>query len=237
MLNKTIITLTVFLWSAQFIVAAPGAKIVSIKGEVKIRRGLEEKWRPAAQGMSLEIIDSIVALEGEVVLEIEPGLTFQLGSHAMVDISDLRRITKKDLFLYLMSEKVRKIPPNSEKTRLRIANVSVVHGESKASTQETDSDQLNQKWRQEFNGAKAMFFQKYYPNTILKLHKMSKNYSSRIDFGELHFYLGKAFERLDEQGQALDAYQTALQQSNNCELSHIVTLRNEAQSAIEKLKK
>ena len=78
-----------------------------------------------------EEIDTILALEGRVELEIHDGLYFELGSNSMLDVGDLRTISKREMFLVLMSEKVNRLQPRSEKTQLKVGNVSVVHGESK----------------------------------------------------------------------------------------------------------
>jgi hypothetical protein len=223
------------LFGSQLVFAAHEAKIVKIKGEVKVRRGLEETWQVASRGMDLNIIDSILILEGEVELEIQDGLSFRLSSNSMLDIADLRKITRKQMFLFLMTEKVDKIPPRAEKTKLKIGNVSVVHGESKAKTSTSKMNDVEQKWQQELNGAKALFRQDYYPNSIVKLHKIHKKYSSTNDFGEIHFYLGKAFEEMDESGQAVDAYQIAMEKSKDCELAKIKQLRSEAEKAVKQL--
>lgn len=235
MLKKLSIALTMCcLLGCQLVFAAHEAKIVKIKGNVKVRRGLEETWQTASRGMNLDIIDSILILEGEAKLEIHDGLTFKLGSNSMLDIADLRKITRKEMFLYLMAEKVDKIPQRNEKTKLKIGNVSVVHG-AKATTSTSENINLSKKWQQELNGAKALFDQDYYPNTIVKLHKIRKKYPETKDFGEIHFYLGKAFEQLDESGQAIDAYQIALEKSKDCEISAIKQLRNEAEKALKQL--
>ena len=224
-----------FLAAGQTAFAESGAKILKISGDVKVRRGLDETWQPAARGMGLEVIDSIIALEGEITLEIENGFTFTLGNNSMIDISDLRKITRREMFLILMSEKVEKIPQRGEKTKLRIGNVSVVHGESKAKTAANPDNAYAKNWRQELNGAKAMLNHEYFPNSIVKLHKIRNKYQKMKDFGELHFYLGEAFDRLDETGQAVDAYRIAITQSKNCDIGYLKKLRAEARKTIREL--
>jgi len=220
--------------------AIAGAKIISLSGEVKVRRGMEETWHPAAVGMLLDDIDTILTgSNGSIQIETPDGIRFKLGSNAALDISDLRKISEKELFLYLMSKKLQKIEPPDEKTKLRIGNVSVVHGESKA---KSDSSLLNISkqsfWSQEKNGAIALYDQKFYPNSIIKFHRILDKYSAIENCGEAHFYLGKAFEAIDNPGQAIDAYQHFITQhqekSGNSEITNEQI--REAQNAIEKLK-
>lgn len=215
--------------------AVPAVKIVSLSGEVKVRRGVEEGWHLAAPGMRLEEIDTILTGEASaVVLETSDGTTFRLGSYAILDIADLRKITEREMFLYLMANKVNQIPTRQEKTRLRIGNVSVIHGTSKAESPRRTVEDESQIWVQESNGAKALYDQHYYPNAVVKLHKILAKYPNLEDCGEIHFYLGKAFEALSKPGQARDAYKTVLDRLCDDDVSK--QRAGEARQAIERLK-
>jgi len=216
--------------------AASSVKIISISGEVKVRRGVEESWQRAAAGMSLEEIDTILTGEASTVtLETQEGETFRLGSYAILDIADLRKITEREMFLYLMSQKVNQIPARPEKAKLRVGNVSAIHGESKAGAARNRSERdESQNWKQETNGARALYEQRYYPNAIVKLHKVLVKYPNREDCGEIHFYLGKSFEALKEPGQAAEAYKAALERLCDHDLSQ--RHAQEARQALERLK-
>ncbi|MGH7451121.1 MAG: hypothetical protein ACRENG_07245 [bacterium] len=232
MLKRVQLLFFIFISTAS---AAPAVKIVSLSGEVKVRRGVEEAWHWTAAGMMLEDIDTILTGEASaVVLETSDGATFRLGSYTILDIADLRKITEREMFLYLMSNKVNQIPARQEKTRLRIGNVSVIHGTSKAESSRRAAEDESQSWIQETNGAKALYDQHYYPNAIVKLHKILAKYPNFEDCGELHFYLGKAFEAMNKPGQAGDAYKVALERLCDNDLSKQRT--DEARRAIERLK-
>ncbi len=214
--------------------AAPAVKIISLSGEVKVRRGVEETWHLAAAGMMLEEIDTILTGEASaVVLETPDGATFRLSNYAILDIADLRKITEREMFLYLMSNKVNQIPARQEKTRLRIGNVSVIHGGKAEPTHRATEDE-SQIWIQESNGAKALYDQHYYPNAVVKLHKILAKYPGLEDCGEIHFYLGKAFEALSKPGQAGDAYKIVL--ARLCDDDTSKQRADEAREAIERLK-
>ena len=216
------------------------ARIIRLSGEVRIRRGVEETWQVASTGILLEDIDTIqTGTTGTVVLETKQGNRFTLGSDAILDISDLRKITEKELFLYLMSKKVQNIEPRDSKTPLRIGNVSVVHGESKAKPKQTETgnSDLNL-WIKEKNGANALYDQEYFPNSIIKYHKILDKYRAIHDCGEIYFYLGKSFEALNKTGQAFDSYKLAIQhnQGQNCQDSKTQKWLTEAQKSLERLK-
>jgi len=233
---KLLIGMVYLFGSVQMVSAVPKVKIIHVSGEVKIRRGVEESWHPAAIGTLLEDIDSILTGEGaEVILEVKDGKTFRLEGNAILDIADLRKITDQELFLFLMSERIQKIGPREEKTRLRIGNINVVHGELK--TDSVDSIGVfaeYEGWKLEKNGAKALYIQGYFANAIVKLTKVLVRITNIIDCGEIHFYLGKAFEALNKTGQAMDAYQVVLKRGEEaaCEEKWV----HEAKEAIQRLK-
>ena len=229
-----------------FVSAVPSAssaqaKILQLSGEVKIRRGVEENWHPASAGMLLEEIDTILTLENaEVVLELGDGATFRLGSNAILDLVDLRKITERELFLYLTAQKIDKLGPTPEKPRLRIANISAVHGESKADTLIASSSAASlRRWQQETNGARALHAQQYFSNAIIKLVKILARYPEVEDCGEVRFYVAKSFEALGQPGQALESYRVALQEIERAGCSDTEASRRSqaAKAAVENLKK
>lgn len=220
--------------------AFAGAKVMKISGNVKVRRGLEEAWQNAAVGMLLEDIDTILTgANAEVVLETADMTEFRLGESSFLDISDLRKITKQEMFMYLMSKKVQKIEPGEGKTKLRIGNVSVVHGESKVTTESAPASSSDPNfWIKEKNGAIALQEQKFYPNAIIKIHKILDKYDSIQDCGELQYYLGKSFEQIENTGQAIDAYQEVvrLHDEQKCVSQAAKQWLEDAQKAIDRLK-
>lgn len=241
-MNKKIVMLLaltmLYVISAQ---AGIRAKISAINGEVKIRRGVEETWLPAKKEMILEEIDTILTgKDAEVTIDIDGVGIFVLGSQAVIDIGDLRSISEKEMFLYLMSNKIKKMEPASDRTKLRIGNVSVIHGEKKAEhSTEADADMLTARWILEFNGAASLYEQKYYINTIVKLIKIMTNNPDIQDCGKIHFYLGKSFEAINQKGQAIDAYEYVIYRAKeqNCLEADIENRVSEAQTAIERLAK
>ena len=107
------------------------------------------------------------------------GQIFKLISNAQIDINDLRKISEKEMMLFLMAKKINRIKPRSQRTPLRVGNVSVVHGEKKRTTTELMiKDDTEDDWiLKETNGAKALFDHKYYTNTVVKLNKILTKYS------------------------------------------------------------
>jgi len=201
----------------QFVNAEITAKIIDTKGDVKVRFGLEEKWTKASAGIDLKEIDTILTGEnGEIILQFKSGKKFILGRNSILDIGDLREIQEKELFLYLMSKKVEKFEPRGERTKLRVGNISSVYGEDKSKSDSIKTDKSKKSISgKEVNGAVALFVQKYYTNTLYKLHNLLDKYKSSINLGKVNYYIAKAFEALDKKGQAMEAYQRVIDNYKN----------------------
>ncbi|MBN2010118.1 hypothetical protein JW960_12305 [candidate division KSB1 bacterium] len=220
MIHRIILTATLLLGIFSGAQAQLTATVQSIKGDVLVRRGLDENWQQAKTGIVLREIDSILSgKDGIVVLKLSSGVVFELGSRSELDISDLRNISERDMFLWMMSNKIKTLDSKSEKQPLRIGNVSVVHGESKAPHTSDVTEQSENEPEFEINGARALYNHKLYPNSIIKLHRILSTYSSVNDCGEIHYLLGKSFSALNKNGQAVDEFQAAIlkQQEQKCD--------------------
>lgn len=191
-------------------------KILEAKGNVMVRFGIEETWHKAQIGSILKNIDSILSGEnGLVTLELEDGTQFKLGPNAVLDVIDIRKIQQRELFMYLMSQKIDQLDTKEENTPVKVGNVSIVHGDSKQEKNTVKSDIVQEDWYLfEINGALALYDHQYYPNTIIKCIKIQNKYDPERDLGKIDFYIGKSFEALKDKGQAQDAYKHALDEYN-----------------------
>ena len=240
MIKKYSLALILIFSLVSFELASAGAKVIKVSGNVTVRRGVEETWQPVLKGMELEDIDTILTgADGIITLETSAGRRFELRGNAILDISDLREISEKELFVFLMENKLKKIEPRKGKTPLRIGNVSVVHGLPVSGT-DSASKEFSEPdlWNQEKNGARTLYGQEFYPNSIMKYHKILDKYDEKQDCGEIHFYLGKSLEALNQTGQAIDAYQEAINRykEEGCENANAKSRLAEAKQAIDRLK-
>jgi hypothetical protein len=203
------------LYPVSTLIAAE-IKIVSLSGDVKFRRGVEENWHVAQKDILLEEIDTIwTGEDGKVVLQLRDNRRFTLEKNSLLDIADLRDIKEKDLFLILMNQKIKKIDTSKEKMPIQIGTVSVVHGSSMDSSQVyITTDTLNQQEAVK-NGIRALFAQEFYANTIVKVKQYFNYFTLFRDCGELDYYVGRSFEILNQFGQAIDAYEVSISKNKN----------------------
>jgi hypothetical protein len=221
------------------VLAKTEVKIVELTGDVRVRYGLNEEWHKAAVGDVLKDIDTIFNGENaHSTLKLNDGSSFQLGANSVLDISDLRIILEKEMFLILMSKKVEKIEDKNTKTELRVGNVSVLHGLNAAEREPENLIEFQKAWSaREINGARALYEQNYFSNSIIKFYSILSRYDTLANQETIYLYMARGFEELDKKGQAIDAYQkliNILTTANNHsgKNTHMIEAANEA---IEKL--
>lgn len=223
--------LILILLGALIHLVHPAVQIEHLNGDVRIRRGMSETWEPARTGEELDLMDTILTGEGRVVLRRDDGSTFTLSSHCILDISELRRITRREMFLFVMSQKVQNIKASDDSSGIRISNVSAVHGEQ----QSVRVKKSTETWQLELNTANAMLNQELYPNSVVKCHKILTRYSEIHDCGTVRYTLARSFDRLGEAGQAIDHYQKAIEKGQQCDKQ--LDWIKQARSAIDRLSK
>lgn len=217
-------------------------RITDLKGDVKIRKGMEETWRPAELGKLLDEIDTILTGNdnSSAKIVLVDGANFELGSNSYLDIIDLRKISENEMMLFLMSQKVKNIEPRNQKTPLRVGNVSVVHGESKSNSGQQTEQNINFDWyKKETNGARALYANEMYTNAVIKLNKIKVKYAGIENCAEINYYLGQSFEALNQNGQAIDAYEIAINTIMELKLNDTESQQNlnGSKLALKRLKK
>lgn len=231
----------VILIIAGILHAGNSVRISNMSGEVKIRRGLDENWQMAHNGMNLEPLDTILTGEkGQVKLALPEGSFFVLGANAILDIADLRRISRRELILIITSEKIERLPQHKKRSGMHFENVNVLHGERKVEKKVAeDHNEMALAWMRNRNGGVDLLEQQFYTNAIVKFHKILKAYNEVKDCGEIYYYLGQAFEGLQSEGQALEAYTNALKMNtiDDCKNASASIRREATQNAIQKLKR
>ncbi|KAA3660818.1 MAG: hypothetical protein DWQ10_05860 [Calditrichaeota bacterium] len=225
----------------HFLFAGNDAHIAEMSGEVKVRRGLDEHWQAAKPGLDLDALDTILTGEkGEVRLSLDGDVNFTLGANAILDISDLRRISRQELFLIITSEKIESLPPRRSPGSLHINNVNVLHGAKKTDTGRPKlNSKIEREWQQHRNGGIDLLQQDFYTNAIIKFHKTLKTYVQVKDCGEIYFYLGQAFEALENEGQALEAYSNSISENDEqaCQDAPSAHRREKSEKALQRLKR
>ncbi|MCK5146064.1 tetratricopeptide repeat protein [bacterium] len=218
----------ILLLNAVISIRAQSVNVYSVQGDVKVRRGMSELWNPVRAGSSLGVFDTILSGEGaSVVLELEDGTTFKMDHMTILDIADLRRITERELFVYLMSEKVRNLPAGSG-SKLQITRVTVVRADDKSQSKTPEIRDSFDKEMFEINGAIALLDQNFITNAAMKLHRIIKHYDSSERIYKSYYYLGQAHEAINQPGRAIEAYRHSIKMCGKYSYSAEVKAAKEA---------
>ena len=182
--------------------------VYSTKGRVEVRRGVSDIWKTLLVGDLLKPEDTIRTGEkAEVKLQISQNESFTLSEFSMIDIADIRQVTKNDLLLKLAMEYIRLIP-NSKPSNSN-PSMTTMHGENKSLTDKTPSQAQKEIAGEisimRFEGAKALYRQKYFSSAILAVKSTARKFGLRDAF-DAHKLVAQAFERLGLIQQAIDEY-------------------------------
>jgi len=193
---KTIIVflfVSINLFAQQFIVE-------SVKGNVKVLHGTEEKFRPVKIGEKLNGDDLLLTEENSFVRLKNDESNFALSSNAALGLNRIKKISINDLLLMLAMEEIKSVPKSEGKSEGR--NTAVYGSEiSDASVSET-TDELGEKL---LNGAQQLAENGFEESAVIaaketyEKHPITKQIiKKRLFFAGLLENLGLSEEALDE---------------------------------------
>ncbi len=183
------------------VVRANMVTVVSIKGYAEVRRGMSEQWITLRVGDVLKPEDTIrTGEDAEVTLKV--GLSiFSLPAFAIIDVGDIRHLTRNDLLLKLAMEEIRGLPDSRPSTGN--ATPTVMHGSRRRSSSYPVT--YSEVGIMRLEGARALFRHKYYETTILAVKSTLHRYGLRNPLAARRL-VAQAFERLGLMQQAIDEY-------------------------------
>ena len=200
---------TYFLLATAFLAAAAVAgdiKVVSVRGDVQVRRGVHEQWQTAAPGDVLKPEDSIKLekLSSAVILLGEKE-RFVLPPEAIVDLSDLRRLTQEDLLLMLAMERVRSVPGGHPGDDLAFPRTSTVHGANRGSLPPAPAPG-HSPGAFELNGTNFLYEHGFYATCVLKSKEVFRLNPALLKVIDARMRVASALERMSLTGEAAEEY-------------------------------
>src|SRR5258708_7304754 len=181
-------------------------KVVSEKGAVYVRHNVQEEWMPVSRGDVLKPDDSMKSGgKSSASLLVDGKTTVVLPEMAIIDLSDLRTLSREDLVLKLAMERIRRIPAKERDQDISIPAATTMHGANMdARTAVTASDP--QIAFMQMKGAEVLFENGFYETGVLRakgLFRIHPELSKRIDD---RMMVAKALEALKLKGEALEEY-------------------------------
>jgi len=205
----------VMLCCAAFAATAHAGEYVleNVRGEVTVREGVQESWKPAGVLEKLRPHDSMRTGEGasavlRVTTDAEGGIKrIRVPQDVILDLSDVRSLTRDELILKLTMERVKAAPYEWKENDLQVPNATVVHGSDRGESRPDDPEEL-QMARLQMNGAKVLFDNGYFSTCALRGLSLFGRYPSLGQtFGD-RLLVAQSLERSDLAGEALNEYIT-----------------------------
>ncbi len=187
-------------------------KVKKLKGEAEVRHGAKENWEKLSLGDALKSDDTILLWKNAYV-EIEGDkVFFKSNGSVIINISDLRRLTKEDLLLQLAFEEMKNVPEikrEEAKTKSTgIYGTDIVGKETKLKPKEN----LTQFW---VNGVKALFENGFYETASLRAKKLMLKFDELKDNLELKLIIATSLEKLEIYGEAISEYKRIISTSKD----------------------
>src|SRR5260221_6788771 len=104
-------------------------KVMALKGRVYVRHNVQEEWVRVGRGDVLKPEDSMKSDEkSSSTLLVDGKTTVVLPEMAIIDLSDLRTLTREDLLLKLAMERIRSVPGSGSNDELNMPRTTIIHG-------------------------------------------------------------------------------------------------------------
>jgi len=127
-----------------------------------------------------------------------------LPAEVIVDVSDIRNLSREELMLKLTMEKVRSSSYQWKNDEMNIPNAAVTHGEPPATITLTENEP--EIGRFEWNGTKVLFENGYYSTSALKAMDVLRRYPSIGDKFDNRLLVAQALEKANLRAEALSEY-------------------------------
>src|SRR6266850_3485682 len=203
-LNQTVCCLLVLLTAGTVLRA--DIKVTAVKGSVYVRHNVQEQWVSVSPGDVLKPDDSMKSgQKSSATVVIDDKTTLTMPEQAIIDMADLRTLTKEELLLKLAMERVRSVPDKSGDDELSIPRTTTIHGSNMdrhAAAREIDPGAGTMRMK----GTEVLFGNGFYETGILKAKELFRLYpdlSGRIDD---RMMVAKALEALKLKGEAMEEY-------------------------------
>jgi len=187
-------------------------KIKKLKGRVEVRHGVRESWESLTQSDTLRPEDTIL-MNKDSYIEIEGnGIFFKAIGDLILNISDLRRLSKDELLLQIAFEEMRALPGvknekrNSSSTGLYGADIS------KEETKLKTTQSLAYLW---VKGVRALFENGLYETASIRAKNLVSRFDELKDSYELKLIVASSFEKLGLYGEAISEYNKIIASSRD----------------------
>lgn len=201
------VMLTFFLLFTFTINICAQINILMFKGDVKIRKGVNEEWQSINANTKLSLEDAIsVGPKSSVSLQINSRKKIILPEQTIIEIADLRELTKDELLLKLAMDKILAVPPQERNNDLIPAQSAVIHGEKKSENETLKSITSRETAIKTLNGAKFLFNNNYYGTCALRIKEVLRLIPNLPEANEYKIITAEALGKIGLYSEALNEF-------------------------------
>ncbi len=225
---KKIITVSVLIFVITALSFAQ-FKVLTTKGNVKVRYGVSEEWKQLNKGDQINWADAVqTSLNSLVVIQIENQKKIVLNEKTIVEIADLRHLSQEELLLKLAMERILSVPPQERDNNLIPARATIIHGEKKSKMQPPISTDIA---LMQLSGAKLLYDNYFYGTCAIRIKEVLRLNLSMSNFIDYKLMMAVSLEKSNLLEEALNEY--------NClPVEGLTSQQNEiVQKNIDRLKK
>ncbi len=190
-------------------IAAANAQmsVVTVRGTVEVRRGVNEGWRPVQAGEVLKPEDSMKSgkkSRATVLLENKKALS--LPENVIVDLSDFRPLTNDELLLKLAMERVRSLPNRERDEDFSVPQTTIMHGTEKEEIISSQVPRNIEEGLLQLNGTQVLYENGYHAGCVLRAKEVFLRYPELASKTEYRLLVASALEKTKLYGEALSEY-------------------------------
>jgi len=181
-------------------------KIVSFKGNVQVRRGINEHWQQVSVGDVLKPEDSIkMEKQSSAVIIIDGKLRLEIPDQVIVDLSDLRNLTQQELLLMLAMERVRSVGPQKRDDDLLVPRTTTMHGSNREPLPSAKPPVPSMSQMQ-LNGTKVLYEHGFYATCVIKSKEIFRTNLEMLKNFDARLRVAGALEQMNLIGETLEEY-------------------------------
>lgn len=183
--------------------------VQKVQGEVAVRNGVTEAWVPLKAGVSLSPGATVRTgpTAAAVLVTTAGGVrkSMTLPAEVMLDLEDIRDLTREELMLKLTMQKVRSSPYQWKGGAPAPSGTTVVHGTNTAAAGVLGENDPAV-GEQMLNGARVLFENGFYSTSALRAMEVFRAHPALSARFRERWMVAEALERADLKGEAVSEF-------------------------------
>src|SRR5437867_4469881 len=199
------IKMSLVLLVAGTLVRAGEIKILRAHGDVSVRHNVQEEWVKAAAADVLKPDDSMRSGKGSgATILAENGKRIEVPELVVVDVADLRQLSREELLLKLATDRILNAPPQKEGSSPILKTTTEVGANmDEAVAPRSANSGLG---RLQLNGTRLLYHNGYYATCALKTKDLLRLFPDLTADMDARIMIADALEKMQLKGEAQGEY-------------------------------